>query len=392
MVTKIKNAVFLADEPITDKSLFIKAGKIIALTEEELAFDAEIDAEGQYVSSGFIDIHTHGAGGYDYSDGTAEDILNAAFFHAQSGVTTVFPTSPSLSTEETARFVLNVKEAMARNAPGMPHIAGAHLEGPYFADAQRGAQNPAYIKAPVYDEYSKIVSLGEGTVRRVSYAPELKGASELCDFLNQKEIVSAFAHTDGIYEEIKPLIDKGCNIATHLYSGMNGVVRRNMARKLGAVETAFLEDCFVEVIADGVHLPPALLKLIYKIKGSNRICLVTDSMRGAGMESGMYVLGPKDSGMQCYVEKDDIAYLPDKSAYAGSVASASRLIRTMYKSVGVPLCSTVKMMTETPAAAMKLTGRGRLAPDFYADLVFFDDDISIKRVFIEGKELPSIRI
>ena len=388
MTVKIKNAVFITDKLQKDKNLYIKDGKILSLTEDEIPFDEEIDANGLYVSSGFIDIHTHGSGNFDYADGSVEDILNAAYAHAKGGVTTVFPTASSLSTEDTDKFVVNVKAAMEHNAPGKPFIAGSHLEGPYFADSQRGAQNPEYIKPPVYDEYSNWVRLGDGTLKRISYAPELEGSDKMCRYLNENGVISAYAHTDGIYEEIKPLIDLGCKIATHLYSGMNVVTRRNMYRKLGGVETAFLEDdVTVEVIADGVHLPIELLKLIYKIKGDDKICLVTDSMRGEGMGSGPSILGPIKDGMECYVEKDDIAYLPDKTSFAGSVASGSRLVRTMYKKAGIPLCSVIKMMCETPAKVMNLENRGKLIPGYWADLVFFDEDINIHKVLIEGKEL-----
>ena len=388
MTLKIKNAIFVTDKLEKDTCLYVKDGKILSLTSEFISFDEEIDAQGQYVSPGFIDIHTHGAGGFDYSDGTVEDILNAAYCHAKNGVTTVFPTSASLSTKEINSFVVNVKEAIKHNSPGKPYIAGSHLEGPYFADSQKGAQNPEYIKCPVFEDYEKWVKLGEGTLKRMSYAPELNGSIELCEFLNKNNVISAFAHTDGIYEEIKPLVDKGCKIATHLYSGMNTVTRRNMHRKLGAVETAFLEDDItVEIIADGVHLPIELLKLIYKIKGDDKICLVTDSMRGEGQDSGESVLGPKNSGVKCYVEKDYIAYLPDKTSFAGSVASGAQLVRTMYKSVGINLCSVIKMMCQTPAKTMNLKNRGSLLPGYYADLVFFDDDINIKKVFVEGKQL-----
>ncbi len=388
MITKIKNGVFITDRPEVGKYLYIEDEKILALTADELAFDAELDAGGMYVSAGFIDIHTHGAGGYDFADGEVSDILNAAAVHASHGTTTIFPTAPSVSFEDTLKFVENVKAAMQENTAGAPFIAGSHLEGPYFADAQRGAQDPRFIKAPVADEYTRLIDAGEGTVRRISYAPELEGSEELCRYLNEKGVVSAFAHTDGIYEEIKPLVDMGCRLATHLYSGMNGVTRRNMHRKLGAVETAFLEDeVSVEVIADGVHLPIALLKLIYKIKGADKICMVTDSMRGAGMESGTSILGPKHAGMECIVKKDDVAYLTDMSGFAGSVATADRLMRVMYKKVGISLPECVKMMCETPAKVMGLENRGRIEKDYFADLVFFDDDINIKKVIIQGKEL-----
>jgi N-acetylglucosamine-6-phosphate deacetylase len=251
----------------------------------------------------------------------------------------------------------------------------------------RGAQNPSYIKNPERDEYRLFVQKGEGTIKRITFAPELDGASELCEFLNDNGIISSFGHTDGIYEEIEPLVKKGCTLATHLYSGMNTVVRKGLYRKLGAVETSFLlDDVTVEVIADGVHLPKELLKLIFKIKGAEKICLVTDSMRGAGMPEGRSVLGPKKDGMDCII-KDGVAMLTDMTAFAGSVATADRLVRVMYKEAEIPLTKCIEMITKTPARIMNLSDRGQLKEGLRADLVFFDDDINIRKVIIGGKEL-----
>lgn len=389
MRTKIKNAVFVTESLETGKYLYIENGVIYAFTDDELDYDCEIDAEGLYVSPGFIDIHTHGAGGYDFGDGEVSDIKNAAYTHATYGTTTIFPTCTSSSTEDTLKFIKNVKAAMEDNEPGLPNIAGAHLEGPYFADAQRGAQNPEHIKAPCRSEYTEFVKNGGGAVRRISFAPELPGSEELCEYLTENGIVASFGHTDAIYQEIEPLIKKGCKLATHLYSGMNGVTRRNCYRKLGAVETAFLEDdVYVEIIADGIHLPPELLKLIYKIKGPDRISLVTDSMRGAGMGEGESVLGPKNdpTSMKCII-KDGVAFLTDMTAFAGSVATTDRLVRVMNKSVGIPLCECIKMMTKTPAKIMGLADRGAIKEGYIADLVFFDEDINIKKVILQGVEL-----
>lgn len=387
MVLKIEHAVFVTDRLETEKCLYLEDGIITAFTGEELPFDAVINAEGLYVAPGFIDIHTHGAGNCDFADGSVDDILRAAQTHAKYGTTTIFPTCTSSSTEDILRFIANVKEAMQENEPGRPFIAGSHLEGPYFSQAMRGAQNPAYVKAPVPEEYQEFLSLGEGTVRRISFAPELPGSEELCDVLAESGIVASFGHTDGVYEELIPCIRKGCQLATHLYSGMNTVTRRGLYRKLGAVETAFLEpDVTVEIIADGVHLPPELLRLIYQIKGPENICLITDSMRGAGMGEGPSVLGPKHDGMDCVI-RDGVAFLTDMTAFAGSVATADRLVRVMYKQVGLPLKDCIKMITQTPARVMGLAGRGEIREGFAADLVFFDEDIRVKRVLMRGKEL-----
>lgn len=387
MRTKVKNAVLITDVMDSTKNLYFEDGKIVAITEDDLPCDHVIDAEGLYVAPGFIDIHTHGAGGYDFADGSAEDVRKAAYAHATHGTTTIYPTCPTASTQEIIDFIVNVKEVMKENRPGFPFVAGSHLEGPYFSQGMRGAQNPAYIKNPVAEEYKRFVEAGEGTVRRISFAPELDGSMELCNYLVENGIVASFGHTEAIYEELIPVIRKGCTLATHLYSGMNLVTRRGPYRKLGAVETSFLEDdVTVEIIADGVHLPKELLQLIYKYKGSDKICLITDSMRGAAMPEGQSILGPKSGGMDCII-KEGVAMLPDLTAFAGSVATADRLIRVMHKQVGVSLPECIKMMCQIPAKTMGLANRGRLEEGFVADLVFFDDDIIVKKVILQGEEL-----
>lgn len=387
MVLRIKNAKVILDDGIYEKYVYIENDKIKAVCDEELPFDEEYDAKGYFLSAGFIDIHTHGAGGYDFGDGEEEDILNAVYAHAEHGTTSIYPTCTSSSFDEQITFIRNVKNAMAKNTPGKPCILGAHLEGPYFNLKMCGAQNPEYIRKPLYSEYSAFVKEGEGTVRRISFAPEIEGSYELLDYLNKEGIVASFGHTDGIYEEIQPFIDKGCHLATHLYSGMNTVTRRDLMRKLGAVETALLDDSVVvEVIADGIHLPKELLKFIYKIKGPDKVCLVTDSMRAAGCDEGRYVLGPKDTGLETEV-RNGVAYLTDMSAFAGSVATADRLVRVMYKDAEIPLEACIKMITKTPAKVMGVCDRGEIKEGYFADIVIFDDDINIKKVFTEGKEL-----
>ncbi len=385
MITKITNAVFVTDTLEKGKSLYIDGKKILALTSEELPFDEVIDAKEKYVSSGFIDIHTHGGGGHEFYGGKIEDIFIAANTHASHGTTTIYPSSASISVDDIKLFVKNMREAMKQNKEGKPHIAGAHFEGRYFSQSQRGAQNPDFLCNPQKDDYEALIEGNEDVVKRVSFAPELEGALGLCEYLQKKGIIASFAHTDAIYEELIPAVDRGCRLATHLYSGMSGVTRRNAYRRLGGVETAFLDDRIdVEAIADGKHLPKELLQLIYKIKGADKICLVTDSMRAAGLPEGESDLG----GLKCVV-RDGVAFLPDFSSFAGSVATSDRLVRVMYKDAKIPLCDTVKMITKTPARVMGLSDRGTLASGYYADLVFFDDDINVERVFIEGKEFKN---
>jgi N-acetylglucosamine-6-phosphate deacetylase len=262
---------------------------------------------------------------------------------------------------------------------------GMHLEGPYFAMNQRGAQDPRYIRDPDPAEYQPLLAQFP-SIRRWSAAPELKGALAFAEFVRSKGVLVALAHTDAIYEEVLQGFEKGFTHATHLYSAMSGVTRRGTARYAGAIEAAFLiDEMTVEIIADGVHLPPPLLKLVYKIKGADRTALITDAMRGAGMPPGESMLGSRRNGLKVIVE-DGVAKLPDRSAFAGSVATADRLVRNMIQLADVPLCDAVRMMTSTPAAIMGVADRkGVLTPGKDADIVLFDEQINVQLTMVGGR-------
>jgi N-acetylglucosamine-6-phosphate deacetylase len=198
-------------------------------------------------------------------------------------------------------------------------------------------------------------------------------------------ILPALAHTDATYDEVIKGFEAGFTLATHLYSGMSIVSRRNAYRYAGAVESAFLiDDMFVEVIADGRHLPAPLLKLIYKIKGADRIALITDAMRSAGMPEGESILGSKKNGLHVIIE-DGVAKLPDRSSFAGSVATTDRLVRTMITEAGISLPDAVRMMTHTPAVILNMQDRkGSLVEGKDADIVIFDNNINVSFTIVGG--------
>lgn len=350
----------------------------------EIMADEVIDAHGHYVSPGFIDIHTHGAGGADLMDGTVESYLTVARTHARYGTTTFLPTTLTCPDEELFKTFETFRKANSMNTDGA-RMFGLHLEGPYFAYSQRGAQDPANLRNPEPEHYNKIFDATQD-IARWSVAPELPGALELGNILQKKGIIASIGHTDAITDQVIEAHDNGYTLMTHLYSGMSGVTRRNAYRYGGAVEAAFLiDDMDVEIIADGIHLPKELLQLIYKIKGPDRIALITDSMRGAGMPEGEYKLGSLKEGQTVIVE-DGVAKLRDRSAFAGSVATADRLVRTMTTVAAVPLVDAVKMITYTPARILGINRqRGALACGMDADIVIFDDNIIIERTIIGGK-------
>jgi len=343
-----------------------------------------VDARGMYVSPGFIDLHVHGGGGFDFMDGHESAFLAIAEMHARYGTTAMLPTTLTGSGEEILHTLATYERALPKNSQGARFL-GMHLEGPYFAMNQRGAQDPRYIRDPDPVEYRRILEKAH-LIRRWSAAPELKGAIAFAHYAREKGVLVSMAHTDAVYEEALEGFNNGYTLATHLYSGMSGVTRRNAYRYAGVVEAAFLiDDMDVEIIADGVHLPRPLLQLVYKIKGAARTALITDAMRAAGMPEGDSVLGNIHHGLKVVVE-DGVAKLPDRSAFAGSVATADRLVRTMIREAGVTLPEAIRMMTATPAAILGLAdSKGTLAPGKDADLVIFDEEIKVHATIIKGE-------
>lgn len=371
---------------IENGTVLVTGGTLTSVCEGNIKVDhaMEIDANGHYISPGFIDIHVHGGGGYDFMDGNENAFLEIAAIHAKYGTTAMVPTTLTGTKEEILHTLEVYDRADKKNISGAQFL-GMHLEGPYFAMNQRGAQDPRYIRDPDPEEYMDIIAHSD-SIRRWSAAPELEGAIPFGRYLKSKGILPAVAHTDAIYEDVVLAFENGYTLATHLYSGMSGVTRRNAFRYAGVIESAFLLDGMdVEVIADGVHLPEPLLKLIYKVKGPDRIALITDAMRGAGMPEGESVLGNYKTGLKVIIE-DGVAKLPDRSSFAGSVATADRLVRTMVKTARVPLTDAVRMITHTPARIMGVSeSKGSLAVGKDADIVIFDRDIHIKSTIIKGK-------
>jgi len=384
---KICNARIITPHTIIENGIILIAGKkIIAVSEKNIeAEDAiVIDAKGRYVSPGFIDIHVHGGGGHDFMDGSETAFLKIAELHARYGTTAMLPTTLTSSKEELLQTLAIYESAHKKNTNGTQFL-GMHLEGPYISMNQRGAQDARYIRNPDAAEYQKIIS-STSCIKRWSSAPELKGSMELGRFLKSKNILPAIAHTDAIYEEVLDAFNNGYTLITHLYSAMTGVTRRNAYRYAGVIESAYLiDEMDVEIIADGVHLPAPLLKLVYKIKGPDRIALITDAMRAAGMPEGESILGSLHNGLKVIVE-DGVAKLRDRSSFAGSVATANRLLKTMVKMADVPITDAVKMLTTTPARIINVSvTKGEIIAGKDADIVIFDDDFTIQKTIIQGK-------
>ena len=345
-----------------------------------------IDVGGLYISPGFIDMHTHGAGGHDFMDGTVEAYLGAARMHALHGTTALAPTTLSSTDEDLFNTFAVFKEARKQNGQGA-RLLGLHLEGPYFAFSKRGAQDPRFLRNPQPEEYETILAASDDIIRW-SLAPELDGALAFGQRLREKGILPSIAHTDATYEQTVEAFQAGFTHITHLYACMSSITRHRGYRHAGVLEAAYLlDEMTVEIIADGVHIPKSLLQYVCKFKNHDQIALVTDSIRGAGMPEGEYILGGLTHGQRVIVE-DGVAKLPDRSAFAGSVATADRLVRTMIDLAELPLHEAVRMITLNPARILGMDSQyGSLTPGKKADILLFDDRIHLQQVLIDGKNI-----
>lgn len=348
------------------------------------------DCAGLYLSPGFVDIHTHGSGGHDYMDGTEEAFIGAAASHLQYGATTLLPTTLASSDEHLFR-TFSIFQTVKKSEAVLPHLPGLHLEGPYFCHKEKGAMEESHLRHPTPEHYMNILERAQGTIQRWSLAPELPGALEMADRVIKEGIHVSAAHTCATYAEMSEAFDHGINHLTHFYSAMSSLTRKDGMRILGVIESGYLIDGLtLEVIADGMHLPGPLLRLIYKCKDHDQICATTDSMRAAGMGPGPSILGPKLEGTPVFVE-DGIAKMPDRSCFAGSVATCDRLVRVLMAEVGLSLAEAVKASSLLPARFMGLDQMtGSIAIGKQADLLVFDQSISMKRVFVSGKEIQMV--
>lgn len=383
MVTAIINGNVILPDGLCRGILVLEDGRIKGIQNNIPAGAEVIDAEGNYVSPGFIDMHTHGAGGADFMDCTVEAYITAARMHAMHGTTLLYPTTLTSTDELLYESFETYRKAVPQNTEGAA-FGGMHLEGPYFSPAFAGAQDSRYLRNPRPEEYMQILDRCPD-LARWSFAPELDGAPEFAAELRRRGIVASIGHTNATFGECDAAFRAGASLMTHFYSCMSTISRRNAFRYAGTIEYGYWQDGIaLEIIADGIHVPSDLLHLILKIAGDSRVALVTDSMRAAGMPEGPSVLGGLSDGQDVIVE-DGVAKLPDRSAFAGSVATADRLARTMVTMGGCSIPQAVKMITENPAKIMGISDRkGSIAPGKDADIVIFDDGVNIGRTIVNG--------
>jgi len=386
MLTCIKNVRILTPLILKEGCVLVREDKIAEVCGSfDLPRDAAvIDGRGLFLSPGFIDLHVHGGGGKSVMSGSPEDVAAMCAAHARYGTTSILPTTLAAPIPKLLRAVEAVRKAQAECESC--HILGVHLEGPFLSPRQSGAQNPENILTPAQTDWRSLLDAWDG-IRMMGAAPEIPGVLELGRELARRGIVASAAHTDAAYDQMVQALDYGFCDITHLYSGCSTVVRKNGFRIPGVVEAGLeLADYTVQVIADGKHLPDPLLRLIYQCKGAGRIELITDGLEFSASELEEGASYRQENGMETVYE-DGVMKLPDRQAFAGSVATSSRLVRTM-KNAGIPLQDAVRMATLSPAKRLSIDDRtGRIAPGYDADIVLFDEEVNVRFCMVSGKIL-----
>ena len=373
----IKNCNIIYLDKIEKGSVLVENGKIKEINPSNVNDTEVIDAEGLYLSPGFIDVHIHGAGGCDTMDGTVESINTIAKTIVQHGTTSFTPTTMTVAAEDIRKSMEVIKKLKEEGTEGA-NVLGAHLEGPFISPKAIGAQNPNFLLAPSVENYNKIVGDYSDAVVSITMAPEVEGAKELIKYLSDNGVTVSMGHTKATYDEAIEGIKCGACHSTHLYNAMTPFTHREP----GVVGATFDTDITTETISDGIHISYPALRTAYKHKGTDKVLLVSDAMEACGMPDGQYSLGGQD-----VLVKNGAARLLD-GTLAGSVLTLDKAVKNIYNNSNYPLNEVVRMATYNGAKHCHVEDhKGLIKEGYDADLILFNEDIEIQKVFVNGKEV-----
>ena len=373
---KFKNAnVFLEDQGFTRAGFAVENGIFSEIRKGEGPEDG-IDLQGQYVIPGLIDIHTHGNSGADFSDGDYEGLKKMARYLAENGVTGFAPASMTLPYDVLETAYLTAKRLRDEEPADCAALLGINMEGPFFSEKKKGAQNGAYLRNPDWEAFQHLYEVSDGLIRIADLAPELPGAVEFTEKASKLCTVSV-AHTDASYDEARAVYEAGATHLTHLYNAMPGIHHR----KPGVIGAASeCEQVYAELICDGQHVHPSAVRMAFRLF-PERICLISDALRCCGMAEGTYEL----AGLEVRLYNAE-ARLAD-GTLAGSVTDLGECMRRA-AAFGIPMEEAIRAASCRPAKALGLEGElGDIASGLAADFTVCGEDLRPERVFINGTEI-----
>lgn len=373
----IRNVCLIGDNVPKLVCVLIRNGQIESVLPDKespvVLVDFEIDGNGHFLIPGMIDVHIHGAEGFDMMDGTIQSVEAVSQACAKTGCTSFLATSVSSSLDDLLTMITNVKE-LAGKEPGA-QIIGIHVEGPYINVKRKGMQNERYLRHPDIGEMEIIIENAGSLLRMVTLAPELPGGLEMISYLKERGIIAALAHSDATYEEAKLAFQCGANHITHCFNAMRPIHHRDPGMIIAAFEESSVS---VQAIVDDVHLHPAIVRLMYREKGPDKMVLITDALQAMGMGDGTYLFGGHEVSVV-----DRVATLADGTLASSTVTMNEALAKAVQS--GIPLKDAVRMATQTPADVLGLKHKGRIEPGADADLVLMNDHFDVLWTMVNGE-------
>ena len=391
--TIFRGNIVLPDRILAGGEVQVAGGRIVAVGPSASAEPAArvVDAADGYIAPGFVDLHVHGGSGSDFMDGTDEAFATALAAHARHGTTSLAVTTTVARHEQILTVLETTRRFRQRPAPRGARVLGAHFYGPYFRYEARGAHPGAAIRPPVADEYLQYLEFADSLVT-CTVAPEIEGAREFALACTDRGIRTNVGHSWATFEQMAQAVQWGVRHVDHLFCAMSDKTRLRQFQMYpmqgGVLEaTLFFDELTTEVIADGKHLSADLLQLALKIKGPDRLALVTDCNRALDMPDGDYMMGPLDGG-EPMIKRDDVGLMPSGTGLASSVQGMDHMVRTFLALTQRPLWEVVRMASLTPARIAGWDGElGSIAAGKRADLVVLGSDLTVKRVFRDGEEI-----
>lgn len=351
-------------------------GRFVSCTGDPAGEEAVVDAKGMYLIPGLVDIHFHGCKGADMCDGTKEALDVITSYEASVGVTSVCPATMTIPKDELLEVM---KNAGSYEYSGGSHLVGINMEGPFISPAKKGAQAAENIMHCDYEYFSQLQKAANGLIKLVDIAPEEPGAMEFIDRA-KGEVVISLAHTASGYDTAREAIERGASHATHLYNAMPPLNHREPG-VIGAVRDS--EKCHPELICDGVHIHPSVIRATFAMFGADRMILISDSMRAAGMPDGSYTLGGLDVNVV-----GNRATLASDGAIAGSVTNLMDCMKTAVKTMNIPLETAVACATINPAKSLGIDAEyGSIRAGKKAHIVLMDQELNVQQVIKDGELL-----
>ncbi|WP_300628483.1 N-acetylglucosamine-6-phosphate deacetylase [uncultured Thomasclavelia sp.] len=370
----ILNGKVILKDQVIDANVFVSGSKITEISKRQPEDETVIDAKGRYVSPGFIDVHSHGRGGSDTMYPTFDDINTITTASIKTGVTSILPTTMTMSVEDTYAAIKNVAENIDK-VDGSK-ILGVHMEGPFFNKKYKGAQPEEFMIEPTVENYHALTGEYDWAVKKLSLAPEREGCIPLIEYLVKEGVTVSIGHTDATYDQAVAGINAGATSGTHTYNAMTPLTHRNPG-VVGAIMSH--DQVYAELILDGIHVSFPAAKVLLKAKGLDKVMLITDSIEASGLPDGQYKLG----NQPVYV-KDNAARLKD-GTLAGSILALNDAVKNAYKNLDLTIYEAVNLASYNPAKNLNLIDLGEIAVNKTADIIMFDDDIRVDFAMVYGK-------